>query len=66
MNDEPQDTIKKMKYTGPEMCTRGEYGERVEFGHMDSTGAIYVWDTLIGWVFWTTYQGDGDQEWRPA
>ncbi len=55
-----------MQYTGPGISTRGDYGERVQFGHMDRTGAIYVWDSETGWRFWTIYEGDGDKEWKPA
>ena len=66
MMDAPQGETIKMQYTGADICTRGEYGEPVKFGHMDGTGAIYVWDGLVGWIFWTTYEGAADEEWRPA
>ena len=63
MNEQPQGETTKMKYTGADICTRGEYGELVQFGHMDSTGAIYVWDSDTGWIFWTVYQGEDDADW---
>lgn len=64
--DATQGETIKMQYTGADICTRGEYGERVQFGHMDSTGAIYVWDSTVGWRFWTVYEGADDKEWKPA
>ena len=43
MNEEPQGETTRLQYIGPETQTRGQYGECGKFGHLDSTGAIWVW-----------------------
>ena len=63
MNEEPQGETTRLQYIGPETQTRGQYGECVRFGHLDSTGAIWVWDSTIGWIYWSNHQGADDPEW---
>lgn len=65
----------KYKYVGPEILTRGEYGERVERVHRGNFSrdgrdgftpsgegdSLAVWDTACGWIFWGLFDPD-DQE----
>jgi hypothetical protein len=62
----------KIQYVGPEALTRGEYGERVEAGHVgrfDSKGefiedpngdTVAVWDASFGWQVWGAWPGHPD------
>ena len=44
-------TAVRVRYVGEPTLTRGEYGERVEFGYVVN-GYIYVWDADFGWFCW--------------
>ena len=64
MSDSPKGETKRMKYTGEPTLTRGEYGERIEFGHLDEDDYIWVWDSDVGWILWGRYHGDSDPDWK--
>ena len=63
MNEEPQGETTRLQYIGPEPAPAESTENVNRFGHLDSTGAIWVWDSTIGWIYWSNYQGDDDPEW---
>jgi len=52
-------TFEIVKYTGPTIRTRGEYGEDVISGRIDPEGGLYVFDSTYGWSFWSVIVKDG-------
>jgi hypothetical protein len=44
-------TAVRVRYVGEPTLTRGEYGERVEFGYAVGSN-VYVWDADFGWSCW--------------
>lgn len=41
----------KYRYCGPPCKTRGEYGERIEYGYDRGDGRIAVFDATFGWQY---------------
>lgn len=47
------EAIRRYRYVGEPMLTRGEHGERIEYGYVldDGWGGIYVWDSFSGYIW---------------
>ena len=61
----------RVKYIGPDILTRGEYGERISYGYRISDNGmddifdpdgehVVVWDSSYGWTMWGRYDS---QDW---
>lgn len=50
-----------VEYVGETCRTRGEYGEEVRTGRLDSRGVVWVWDSGYGWSSWGSFN---ETDWR--
>lgn len=62
--NEPKGKTMRVKYIGEERLTRGDLGERVDYGHLDADENVWVWDATFGWQFEGQFEGDEDPNWR--
>ncbi len=61
--------FERVKFIGEPELTRGDYGENISFGRMDSDGSVYVWDSTYGWFFHSRFDSglwEKTGELRPA
>jgi hypothetical protein len=52
-----------VEYIGEPVLTRGSFGEEVQTGRLFA-GYIHVWDSMVGWISWTKWEGLDDPEWK--
>lgn len=48
-------TVEIVEYLGEPSRTRGDYGEEVQTGYLDSRNNIWTWDSTFGWSRWDTF-----------
>lgn len=48
--ESPQKFVVKLEYVGEPILTRGDFGEQIKFGHIDTNCEIWVWDSTYGYI----------------